>query len=132
MKCRYVRETDVTAKPLTRSKKNQDAVLWLPHIAQVPNSISQTFTWSYSLIEGEDEGPSPRPRLKKVVVKSKKLKSWNLGSGEAPVEYPILLVLEASDFNKNTCYLNNHVIISSFIGDEQESQTKESKHPRNH
>ena len=59
MKFRYVRETDVIAKPLTRSKKDQDAVLRLPHIAQVPNSISQTFTWSYSLIEGEDEGPSP-------------------------------------------------------------------------
>ena len=59
MKFRYVRETDVTAKPLTRSKKDQDAVLRLPHITQVPNSTSQTLTWSYSTIEGEDEGPSP-------------------------------------------------------------------------
>ena len=59
MKFPYVRETDVTAKPLTRSKKNQDAVLRLPHIAQVPNSTSQTLPWSYSPIEGEDEGPSP-------------------------------------------------------------------------
>ena len=59
MKCRYVRETELTAKPLTRSKKSQDVVLRLPHIAQVPNSTSQTLPWSYSPIEGEDEGPSP-------------------------------------------------------------------------
>ena len=114
MKCRYVTRNWVTAKPLISSKKNQDAVIWLPYIAQVPNNTSRTLTWSYSPIEGEDEGPSPLPRLKKVVVKSKKLKSWNLGSGEAPVEKAILLVLLASDFNKNTCYFNNSASIASF------------------
>ena len=50
---------DGTAKPLIRSKKDQDAVLRLPHIAQVPNSTSQTLPLSYSPIGGEDEGPSP-------------------------------------------------------------------------
>jgi len=63
------------AKPLIRSKRAFDAVVRLPHSTLVPISTSQSLTQSYSLIEGEHEGPSSPPRLKKVVVKSKKLKS---------------------------------------------------------
>ena len=75
VKAKCSRYDEGTAKPLIRSKRAYDAVVRLPHSTLVPISTSQLLTQSYSLIEGEYEGPSSPPRLKKVVVKSKILKS---------------------------------------------------------
>ena len=101
----------VISKPLIRSKRAQDAVVRLKHVAQVSTNTRQFLTLSYSLIEGEYEALHPPPHRLKSRCSKKKSKIKYKGSGDNPFEYTVSQVLEASDFNKNTCYINDPAIL---------------------